>query len=115
MDMDLTVRHGVEVDDATREALESKVMKLSKFSRHIVATHVIVEKDGSELLLELNVTVSRKILTAKSRAFELVDAIEDAVDKMSRQLRRQEGRYRARKKEKKGMDTGVSHGEEEAF
>jgi ribosomal subunit interface protein len=107
MDMDLTVRHGVEVDNVTREMLENKVQKLFRFSKRIVAVHVIIEKDGSALLLELNVTARRKAFVAKSRAFELVEAIEDAVDKMSKQLRRQEDRYRSRKKEKKEMDTGV--------
>jgi ribosomal subunit interface protein len=106
MDMDLTVRHGVKLDEVARQMLESKVAKLSKFSKRIVAVHVIIEKDGRELLLELNVTASRKIFTAKSTSFELVDAIEDAVEKMSKQLRRHEGRYRTRKKEKKETDMG---------
>lgn len=107
MDMDLTVRHGVKVDDVAREMLENKVQKLFRFSKRIVAVHVIIEKDGSALLLELNVTARRKVFAAKSRAFDLVEAIEDAVDKMSKQLRRQEDRYRSRKKEKKELDTGV--------
>ena len=107
MDTDLTVRHGVKVDRAAREMLENKIEKLARYSKHIVAVHVIIEKDGSALLLELNVTARRKVFTAKSRAFDLVDAIEDAIDKMSKQLRRQEDRYRTRKKEKKEMDTGV--------
>ncbi|MFQ5904954.1 MAG: ribosome hibernation-promoting factor, HPF/YfiA family [bacterium] len=98
----LTVRHGVDVGKKGRTMIEKKVEKLSRFSRHIVAKHVIVEKDGSGLLLELNVTVSRKIFTAKARAFDLVDAIEDAVDKMGRQLRRYEDRTRTKKK-----DTGT--------
>jgi ribosomal subunit interface protein len=106
MDMDVTVRHGVKVDEMARDMLENKVAKLYKFSKRIVAVHVIVEKDGSELLLELNVTASRKIFSAKSTSFELVDAIEDAVEKMSKQLRRHEDRHKARKKEKKETDMG---------
>jgi len=99
MALDLTVRHGVIVDEVARRMIETKVEKLSRFSRHIVARHVIVEKDGSGLLLELNVTVSKRIFTAKANAFDLTDAIEDAIDKMGRQLRRYEERSRSRKKE----------------
>lgn len=102
MGFDMTVRHGLKVDRKAREMLEAKLEKLGKFSRHIVATHVIIEKDGSELLLELNVTASRRIFTAKSRAFDLVDAIEDAVGKMTKQLRRYEGRFKDKKKETTG-------------
>ncbi len=106
MEMDLTARHGIKIDREIREMLENKVSKLERFSKRIVATHVIVEKDGSELLLELNVTASRKVFVAKSKAFDLVNAIEDAVDKMARQLRRSEQKYKDRKKET-GVDREV--------
>jgi ribosomal subunit interface protein len=106
MDMDLTARHGIKIDGEVREMLENKVSKLTRFSRKIVATHVIVEKDGSELLLELSVTASKKVFVARSRAFDLVDAIEDAVDKMSKQLRRSGEKYKDKKKET-GVDREV--------
>ncbi|TET43754.1 ribosome-associated translation inhibitor RaiA [candidate division TA06 bacterium] len=99
MDVDVTVRHGILVNGEVRRMLEAKVEKLARFSRHLVSTHVIVEKDGRGLLLELNVTARRKVFSAKSKGFDLVDVIEDAVDKMSRQLRRYEERNRDKKKE----------------
>ena len=99
MDIDVTVRHGVSVDRETRRMLETKVEKLTRFSKHVLSTHVIVERDGSGLLLELNVTARGKVFSAKSKGFDLVDGIEDAVDKMARQLRRYEGRYRSKKKD----------------
>jgi len=99
MDVDVTVRHGILVNGEVRRMLEAKVEKLARFSRHLVSTHVIVEKDGRGLLLELNVTARRKVFSAKSKGFDLVDVIADAVDKMSRQLRRYEERNRDKKKE----------------
>jgi ribosomal subunit interface protein len=99
MDVDVTVRHGILVDREAWGILEAKVEKLARFSRHIVSTHVIVEKDGSGLLLELNVSARGKVFSAKSKGFDLVDGIEDVVDKMARQLRRYEERYRPKKKD----------------
>jgi ribosomal subunit interface protein len=100
MPFNLTLRHGITIDGPTREMLETKVENLPRFSKHIVSTHVILEKDGSGLLLELKVSARSKVFTAKSRGFDSLIAIEDAVDKMERQLSRYEARY----KEKKGSN-----------
>lgn len=110
MDVDVTVRHGVLVDGKMRRMLETKVEKLARFSRHVLKTHVIVEKDGSGLLLELIVIARGKVFSARSRGFELVDGIEDAVNKMASQLRRYEGRNRGKKKD---VGTGRYDGKSE--
>ena len=114
MELEVTVRHDIPVDDDEREMMRTKVERLSRFSRHIVSGHVILEEDGSGLLLELNVTAKGKVLTAKSKGFDLTDTVEETVEKMARQLRRYESRFKDRKKEP-GIRRQDGEGEEEEY
>ncbi len=78
--------HHLEVTDALKDYVKSKLERLSLHHDHITNTHVILSVDKLEQKAEATMHVSGKDLFANSVDNDLYAAIDSLADKLDRQL-----------------------------
>lgn len=87
MEIQVTRRH-VEVSSDLQEHIEEKLTKLHKFYEKITSCHVVLESEHTDKVAEIVASVRGGTLTAKARAEDLRAAVEAAVAKLERQLKK---------------------------
>ncbi len=86
MEMTIAGRH-LEVTPAIREYAEKRVAKLPKYYDRVQAAHVVVEKAERQHAVEMRLTADRaEAFVAKVQGMDLYACIDQAVEKLERQL-----------------------------
>lgn len=80
--------HNYQVSDAAKEYATEAVEKLEKFFSPIIETHVILKEEKGAFKADLVVRVSGQTLKSSDQNAKLFKAIDDAADKMVRQLQK---------------------------
>jgi putative sigma-54 modulation protein len=96
----VTFRH-VNSSVGLRSYAEDKVGRLEKFARVAVAAHVILAVEKQRHRAEIQMTGKNLKVTATEETGDLYSAIDLAVDKVERQLKKRA----AKQKERKGGDS----------
>lgn len=78
--------HHLEVTEALRDYVTSKIERLSHHHDRITNTHVILTLDKLVQKAEATMHVSGKDLFAESSSDDMYAAIDDLADKLDRQL-----------------------------
>jgi len=90
-------RH-MEVTDAMRQYVESKVAKLPKFYDSIQSIEAILDIEAEQPVVEVVVTARRKsTFVARHRAPDMYACVDQCLDKITQQIRRHKDRVRDRK------------------
>lgn len=85
--MQITINgHHLEVTDALKQYVESKLEKLDNHHDKITSVHVILSVDHQDQKAEATVHVSGKDLFADAVEPDLYAAIDKLADKLDRQL-----------------------------
>ena len=92
----VTFRH-VEPTQALREYAEQKVARVQKFLRRPSDAHVVLSVIKRRHIAEVTLQASRTILTAAEETSSLYAAIDLAMDKIDRQVRKLLAKRKARK------------------
>ena len=92
----MTFRH-MDATDAIKEYTEGKLEKVKKFVQEPLDIHVVFSKERFQHLVEINLSGNGIDVHAEDRNEDLYAAIDLAMDKIEKQLRR----LRVRRKQKK--------------
>ncbi len=102
--MDLHIRAaGLKVTDEMNAFIERKIARLDRLAEHVVEANLELRKEtlrngGEMATAQLTLQTGRHILRAEERAPEATKAIDAAVDKLVRQVRKYNGKRADRRK-----------------
>ena len=89
-------RH-MDVTDAMRQHVESKVGKLPRFYSNIQSIETTLDIQGDESVVEIVVSATRKhTFVATHRGTDMYACVDQCLDKITRQIRRHKDRVRDR-------------------
>lgn len=94
---------GLKVSDDMQAFIEQKISKLDRLAEHVVEAHLELKKEtlrarGDITTAQLTLQTGRHILRAEEQDSETTKAIDAAVDKLVRQVRKFNGKRSDRKK-----------------
>lgn len=99
MNVSVTARH-CSLPSSTRRRIEDAVTRLTRFDDRLTAVEVLFEKDSASILAEIRAALpGRGLLLARGRATTYRTALDDAVAKMTRQIKRERERRRRHRSE----------------
>lgn len=96
MQIMVTFRH-VEPSDGLRTYAEEKVQRVHKYLRRPIEAHVILGVEKQRHIAEVQVTGSHLNITATEETDDLYSAIDLAMSKVERQIKRHVARYKEHK------------------
>jgi putative sigma-54 modulation protein len=96
VNMTVKARH-MDVTDAIRDYVESKLAKLPRYYDNIQTIEAILDVEAEHAVVEVVVTARRKsTFVATHREQDLYAAVDQCVQKISEQLRRHKDKVRDR-------------------
>lgn len=87
MPLTITARH-FDLVDAHKHHAERAIQRLSRYFDHIINTDLILTHEKYRYTAELMMQVYGTVLTSKEEAGEVAAAIDQAAEKMERQLKK---------------------------
>jgi putative sigma-54 modulation protein len=96
MKISLTFRN-TEGDNWHKEYIDQKLRKLEKYLDTPVEAHVVLSVEKFRNVAEVNLMTNGQVLNAKEEAKEMSVAIDTAIDKIERQLKKRKERTRGHK------------------
>ncbi len=96
MQVMVTFRH-VDPSDGLRQYAEEKVQRVRKFLRRPIEAHVILSVEKQRHIAEVQVTANRLNINATEQTGDLYSAIDLAMSKVERQVKKQVAKYKERK------------------
>jgi len=96
MDIQVTTRHVKVAEDLQAEITE-KMDRLQRFFEKITSCRVILDSERADKTVEIVMSIMGRRLTAKAKADTIRVALEEAVDKVERQLKRSNERVKDHK------------------
>ncbi|MCF7805634.1 MAG: ribosome-associated translation inhibitor RaiA [Candidatus Marinimicrobia bacterium] len=91
MQLELTVRH-FELSDNYKEYALQEVENLSQYWDRIVDGQIVFDQEGNDYMVEVILRVSGKTLAVSAQQGDVMKAIDDAVNKMRRRLKKYKGK-----------------------
>lgn len=107
MNFQLTYRHD-KASDSLKESLKRDTEKFEKFSDKITNCHVIIDKAGHNKTVEIIITANGKIIKSLSKNENLGKAVDSAIEKSERQLKKMNEKMKNHKAPKSNemLDSG---------
>ena len=96
MQVMVTFRH-VEPTEGLRHYAEEKVQRVHKFLRRPIEAHVILSVEKQRHIAEVQVTANHLNITATEQTGDLYSAIDLAMGKVERQVKKQVAKIKERK------------------
>jgi putative sigma-54 modulation protein len=96
MQVMVTFRH-VDPTDGLRQYAEEKVQRVHKFLRRPIEAHVILSVEKQRHIAEVQVTANHLNINATEETGDLYSAIDLAMNKIERQVKKHAARYKERK------------------
>jgi putative sigma-54 modulation protein len=97
MEILTTARH-FDLDEKTKVYLEKKLVKLERFFDRIMSAHVILTVEGYRHTAEILVKAPREELTCKAESENLFAAIDQAADRLERQIKKAKDKRRSKRR-----------------
>ncbi|MBS1272240.1 MAG: Ribosome hibernation promoting factor [Candidatus Marinimicrobia bacterium] len=91
MQLELTVRH-FDLSDNYKEYAIQEVESLTQYWDRIVDGQIVFDQEGSDYMVEVILRVSGKTLAVSDTSDDIMKAIDSAVNKMRRRLKKYKGK-----------------------
>jgi len=91
MQLELTVRH-FDLSDNYKEYAIQEVENLTQYWDRIVDGQIVFDQEGNDYMVEVILRVSGKTLAASDTSDDIMKAIDSAVNKMRRRLKKYKGK-----------------------
>ena len=102
MELTISGRH-VDVTDAMREHASERMERLERYSPHIMRVRVTLAIEGDRHMAEIVTSVRKRgELVAKSESLDMYQSIDQATEKMERQLHKLEERNKEHREASRG-------------
>jgi len=97
MEIQITSRGDTKASQELQATISAEVSKLEKFYDKITSCHVIIGSEGLNKTVEITMSVQGHQVVGEARAENLGKAIDDAVEKVGRQLKKLNERVKSHK------------------
>ena len=97
MELNIAARN-FHLDKALETYARKKLAKLERYSHHLIDGDLVLEKDKSFCLVEINLSVKHSMITSKVKNHDMYQGINEVVKKIERQLIKYEEKFRERKR-----------------
>ena len=97
MEISITARH-FDLTPALKEYAREKVGKLEKHFDVIIEGEVILSRESGFDVAEGKIHLRHNVFIAKGRSNDMYLAVSEMVNKLVKQLRRQEGKWKNKKR-----------------
>ncbi len=84
--------HHVEITEALRENVNTKMTKLSRHFDHINKVHIVLTVEKANQIAEASIHVSGNDIHAKAENADMYASIDNLVDKLDRQILKYKGK-----------------------
>ena len=84
--------HHVEITEALRENVNTKMAKLTRHFDHINNVHIVLTVEKSNQIAEASIHVSGTDIHAKAENADMYASIDNLVDKLDRQILKYKGK-----------------------
>ena len=99
MKVNITARH-FELTKELRNQVEEEVDKLNRFFNNIISANAVLEVESYRHLAEISVKVYGSTLTGTGASDQMQISIEQAVDKLTGQLKKYKGKLKDKKQKR---------------
>lgn len=99
MQITFTARH-FKASDSLKKYAEGEVKRLKKFFDGIVDCDVVLIKERSNQIADISLKVSNGVLAVKESSEDFYKSIDQAVEKLERQIKKFKGKIRNHSHEK---------------
>ena len=97
MNVQITCRH-TKVSTGTQDYLKSEIEDLAKYYDKISTVHVVLDSECLQSkTVEINMHVAGQDLSARSRAENYYKAVDEALEKITRQIRKKSEKIKSHK------------------
>jgi len=96
MNIRVTARH-FDMEPSLRAYVEDRVSRLAHYFDRVDEAHVVLDAEGHRMIADVTVHASRLTVSSEQAATDLRSAVDLAVDKVERQIRRHKERVRNHK------------------
>jgi len=93
MQITITARH-FELTDPIKDYADSAMRGLKKYFDHIIVAEMILRVEKNRNIAELNLSVKKVNFVAKAREQDMYTAIDSAIRKVERQIKKQVGKMK---------------------
>jgi len=93
MQITITARH-FELTDPIKDYADIAMRGLKKYFDHIIVAEMILRAEKNRNIAELNLSVKKLNLVAKSREQDMYTAIDSVIRKIERQIKKQIGKMK---------------------
>jgi len=88
MEIQITARHEAKASQDLQDTIAAEIGKLEKFYDKITSCHVILDKDGADKTVEITMSAQGHQVVGFAKAENVGKAIDEAVAKVERQLKK---------------------------
>lgn len=106
----ITARH-FELTDALRNHVEDGIKSIKKYSDNIIFAEVVLWKEKSRHFAEFNLKVRRFNAFSKSKQDDMYKAIDDALEKAEKQIKKHFKKLNQRRKKQKSPARNIPQSE----
>jgi len=113
MKINITARH-FELTQALEDHIRDRLWTLKKYFERLINAHVILSVEKYRQIAEITLRVSGLTLASKGKSENMYTSIDQAVDKLERQVKRYKQRLANHKPRKKEQGAEWVEGSEES-
>jgi len=103
MKVNITARR-FELTKELRDRVEEEVDRLNRFFNNIISANAVLEVESYRHLAEISVKVYGSTLTGSGESDQMPVSIEQAVDKLTTQLKKYKGKLKDKKQKQVSQD-----------
>lgn len=96
MRISVTFRH-MEPTEAIREYAEAKLAKVKRYLDEPIEANVVLELEKYRHIAEVTLNAGRNVINCKEETNDIYGAIDLAMDKLERQIKKQKDKIRSKK------------------
>ncbi len=108
MEIQITTRHAAtKTSDGLKQTIMDELAGVEKFYDKITSCHVILDSESTDKTVEIVMNVQSHTVTALGKAEKIGKALDEALEKVSRQLKKINEKVKSHKATKPEYDTIV--------
>jgi ribosomal subunit interface protein len=97
MKIAITARH-FDLSPALKDFVQEKITKFDRYLNDIIDGEIILTRESGFDIAEGKIHLSHTVFMAKGRSNDMYLAVSEMVSRLLKQLRTQEGKWKARKR-----------------